>query len=309
MPRRPACLRSLLSYALAIAAAAGAAPCAANEIAVVIGEAGAAYSEVAEEIKSRLGPAAKVSLHSTATGPLPEHGGARLLVAVGARAAAQLAAAPGSAPLLVTLMPREAFERLAAGGRREGGSRPMSAVHLDQPVERQLELVRLALPEAKRIGVLLGPASKSRYNALAAAAMERKLRLDAQQVAQESDLAPALLKLLPEIDLLLALPDATVFNAGTIQMILLSTYRHQRPLIGFSASYTRAGAILSLFSTPRQIGAQAADMLRSALASGRLPPPQYPREFQVAANPHVAHSLGLRLDSEQTLLQRLREAD
>ena len=145
--------------------------------------------------------------------------------------------------------------------------------------------------------------------ALAAAAMERKLRLSAQQVMGESDLAPALQKLLPDTDLLLALPDAAVFNAGTIQLILLSTYRHQRPLIGFSASYTRAGAILSLFSTPRQIGAQAADMLRAALASGRLPPPQYPREFQVAANPHVARSLGLSLDSEDGLLQRLREMD
>lgn len=309
MTRLPALLRSLLSYALAITAAAGAAPCAANEIAVVIGETGAAYVEVAQEIRSRLEPATKVSVYNTAAGALPERSEARILVAVGAKAAAQLAAAPGSKPLLVTLMPRDAFERLAAEEQRESGGRPMSAVHLDQPVARQLDLVRLALPEAKRIGVLLGPDSKSRYPALAAAAMERKLRMSAQQVMGENDLAPALQKLLPEADLLLALPDAAVFNAGTIQMILLSTYRHQRPLIGFSASYTRAGAILSLFSTPRQIGAQAADMLRAALASGRLPPPQYPREFQIAANPHVARSLGLRLENEDTLLQRLKEMD
>lgn len=304
MPRLPACRRSLLSYALAIAAAVAATPCTANEIAVVIGETGAAYVEVAEEIRNRLGPAAKVSLHDTAGGALPELGSARLAVAVGARAAAQLATGPGSMPLLVTLMPREAFERVA-GGRR-AGTRPISAIHLDQPVERQFDLIRLALPEAKRIGTLLGPASSRRYSTLAATAMERGFRLDARQVAQESDLAPALQALLPDVDLLLALPDSAVFNAGTIQMILLSTYRHQRPLIGFSASYTRAGAVLSLFSTPRQIGAQAADMLRAALASGRLPPPQYPRQYQVAVNPHVAHSLGLRLESEQVLLQRLR---
>lgn len=309
MTRLAAFLRSLLSYALAIVAAAGAVPCAANEIAVVISEAGAAYSEVADEIRRRLEPAAKVSVYSTAAGALAEQSGARLFVAVGARAATQLAAAPGRAPLLVTLMPREAFERLAAGGQREGGPRPMSAVHIDQPFARQMALARLALPEAKRIGVLLGPSSSSGYNALVSAALEKGLRLDARQVAQEDDLAPALLALLPEVDLLLALPDAAVFNAGSIQMILLSTYRHRRPLIGFSPSYTRAGAILSLFSTPRQIGAQAADMLRTALAGGRLPPPQYPREFQVAANPHVAHSLGLHLDGEQDLLQRLRETE
>ncbi|MEZ5614985.1 MAG: ABC transporter substrate binding protein [Rhodocyclaceae bacterium] len=312
MPRLPAFLRSLLSYALAIAALAGAAPCAAQDIAIVIGEPaapGSPYAEVAEEIRSRLAPEAKVSVHGTADETPPAPDGARLLVAVGARAAARLAAAPGKAPLLVTLMPTEAFARLAAESRRTGSTRPMSAVHLDQPVGRQLALVRLALPDTRRIGVLLGPASASRQAALAEIAAQRGFHLEARQVAREDDLAPALLNLLPETDLLLALPDPLVFNAGTIQMILLSTYRHQRPLFGFSASYTRAGAVLSLFSTPRQIGAEAADMLRVALTGGRLPPPRYPREFQIAANPHVARSLGLTLDSEQDLLQRLRETE
>ncbi|MDP1635285.1 MAG: hypothetical protein Q8L69_11470, partial [Gallionellaceae bacterium] len=61
--------------------------------------------------------------------------------------------------------------------------------------------------------------------------------------------------------------------------------------------------------TPQQIARQAADLLRSALSSGRLPPPQPPREYQVSTNPHVARSLGLELDSEERLLQRLRSLE
>lgn len=296
---------SLLSYALAILAAAGARPCLAAEIAIVLGEEGSAHAEVAESLRSRLEPAQKVSVYRAADWPPAQPAAARFVVAVGSRAAARLVEEAGGAPLLVTLIPREAFARMLADSRRQGAGRPMSALYLDQPVERQLDLVRLALPQARRIGVLLGPETRHRYEALASAAMNRNLQINARQIRQESDLAPALQALLPETDLLLALPDAAVFNAGTIPMILLSAYRHRQPLIGFSPAYTRAGALVSLYSTPAQIGEQAAEMLLAALARGQLPAPQHPRRFVVSTNPHVARSLGIPLESETQLQQRL----
>lgn len=305
----PLLRRTLSSYALAILAAAVPARAVAGEVALVLSEEGGAYKEVAEEIRSRLEPGAKVSLHNTASLKELERAQPRFVVAVGARAAGMLAASPAGAPVLVTLLPKDAFARLVAGSRREGAGRPMSAVYLDHPLARQFELIRLAIPEAQRIGVLLGPETRLRFGELQSAALGSRLKLSTQLVAQDGDLAPALQKLLPEIDLLLALPDPAVLNAGTIQMVLLSAYRHQRPLAGFSAAYTRAGAVLSLYSTPRQIGGQAADMLRFALSAGRLPAPQYPRNYEVSTNPHVARSLGLSLESEERLLRRLRDSE
>ena len=311
MPRLPLplLLRTLSSYALAILTAAVPVRADASEVVLVLGEEGGAYKEVAEEIRSRLEPVAKVSLHNTAGLKELERAQPRFVVAVGARAASMLASSPAGAPVLVTLLPKDAFERLVAGSRREGVSRSMSAVYLDHPLARQFDLIRLAMPEAQRIGVLLGPEARLRFGELQSAALGNRLKLSTQLVAQDGDLAPALQKLLPEIDLLLALPDPAVLNAGTIQMVLLSAYRHQRPLVGFSAAYTRAGAVLSLYSTPRQIGRQAADMLRFALSAGRLPAPQYPRNDEVSTNPHVARSLGLSLESEERLLQRLRDLE
>ncbi|CAG0946474.1 hypothetical protein GPROT2_03762 [Gammaproteobacteria bacterium] len=305
MRRMKRFLRRLPSYALAILTAAGAPALAADAVAVVIGEEGAAHAEVAARIRSRLEPAVKVSLHRTAD-VAPGPGEARLLVAVGAKAAARLAIARDNTPLLVTLLPQEAFERLAADSRSRGSTRPLSAVYLDQPVGRQLDLLRLAVPKARRIGVLLGTEAGSGFNALSAAAIERALDLKVRRIARPDELAAELQALLPETDLLLAVPDASVFNAGTIQMILLSAYRRQQPLVGFSAAYTRAGALVSLHSTPAQIGEQAADMIDAALARGALPPPQHPRQFVVTTNPHVAHSLGIPIESEDALLRRLQ---
>ncbi len=291
-------------YALAILLCIMAGAARAAEVAVVLSEMGSVYGEVADEIRSRLAPEVKVSLHSTATLDSLESGKPVFLVAIGAKAAQALASRPAAAPLLVTLLPRTAYEQLAASRKR--GAQPMSAIYLDQPYSRQLDLIRLALPKAKRIGLLLGAESRPYFNELKAAALDRQLHVQALQVGQEQEIAQKLQQLLPDSDLLLALPEPTVFNAGTIQMILLSAYRQQVPLIGFSAAYTRAGAILSLYSTPQQIARQAADLLQDALASGRLPPPQPPREYQVSTNPHVARSLGLDIGSEQQLLQQLR---
>ena len=182
-------------------------------------------------------------------------------------------------------------------------------MYLDQPIDRQLDFIRLAMPEARRIGVLLGPESGKQFSVLQAAALERRLKIVAQWVGQDRELASALQKILPDIDIMLALPDPAVFNAGTIQLILLGSYRQRLPLFGFSAAYVRAGAIASLHSTPEQVGAQAADMLLTALAKGHLPPPQYPRQYAIATNPHVARSLGVAIEGEEALLQRMNRAD
>lgn len=282
----------------------------AGEVAVVISEQAAVYRDVAEAIRSRMAGMATVSVVDAAGLASLRRNELRFLVAVGSQAARSAMADIPEAPLLVTLLPKSAIDRLDAERRRSDGSRPLSAVYLDQPIDRQLDFIRLAMPEARRIGVLLGPESGKQFPVLQAAALERRLRIVAQWVGEDRELASALQKILPDIDVMLALPDPAVFNAGTIQLILLGSYRQRLPLFGFSAAYVRAGAIASLHSTPEQVGAQAADMLLAALArGGHLPPPQYPRQYAIATNPHVARSLGIAIEGDETLLQRMNRTD
>jgi putative tryptophan/tyrosine transport system substrate-binding protein len=307
--RFPLAQRLLSIYALAIFALAWPALAGAGEVAVVLSEDSAVYRAVAETIQSRLQGTATVDIVHIPALRNPKQKDLRFLVAIGSQAASAAAASHIEAPLLVTLLPKSAFDRLAADRRRAADAQPLSALYLDQPIGRQFDLIRLAMPNARRVGVLLGPESDNLYPALQTAAQERQFRLTAQRVGSNSEIAPALQKLLPEIDVLLALPDPAVFNAGTIQLILLATYRQQLPLFGFSAAYVRAGAIASLHSTPVQIGNQAADMLRTALARGQLPPPRYSGQYTLATNPHVAHSLGIPLEGESALLLRMQQLD
>lgn len=312
-PRSPC---SCLSYAWVILLLAwNAAAWAAAEVAVVLSENSAPYQEVAEAVRSGLGlnqgQGAQASVRVLPTESLESLRPQELsaIVAVGARATRAAAMSDLRAPVLGTLLPRNTFERIAEESGRMGDPGRFSAVFLDQPTARQLDLIRLALPGFSRIGLLLGPESETLLGAMRDGVAGRRLRIVAQTVYAEKQLFPALQRLQADADVLLALPDQVVFNSATIPNILLTTYRQRLPVVGFSAAYTRAGAVLALYSTPQQIGSQAADMLRSALAKGLLPPPQYPREFAVSANPHVARSLGLVIDDASSLTQKLREAE
>jgi hypothetical protein len=208
-------------------------------------------------------------------------------------------------PLLAILVPRLAFERMVDPLRVRAGS--LSAVFLDQAPARQLDLIRLALPDARSVGILVSGQSKAHAPALEAAGRERGLQL-VSSVVEPGGLYPALQSLLPDVDVLLALPDPIVFNSQTAGSILTAAYRRQVPLAGFSPAYVKAGALLALYSTPAQVGKRGGELLRQALAGRPLPQPQSPREFTLEVNQNVARSLGLGLD-EVRLGELLRQKD
>lgn len=229
-----------------------------------------------------------------------------LVVTVGL-AAAQAAvprenASGGGPPLLALLIPRQSFERLAAANPAATRDHRLSAVFIDQPLARQVELLRLALPERKRVGVVLGPSSQGLVGELQAQTRRKALELASATVADRSALYPALQDLIPRSDLLLLLPDPVAINADTVYGLLLTTYRAGVPVVGFSEGLLNAGALVSLFSTAQQQGVQGAEIARRWLAhDGALPEPQYPEQFTVRVNGSVARSLGLNLPSEQEL--------
>lgn len=278
-----------------------------DAVTVVLSEEGGAHAEVAEKLRSALAhttvPIRVVPLQSLKAGEMIKPGSS-VIVAVGT-GAMQALAQQHDVPVMNVLVPRQAFEKIARQDGRNSDHRHFSAIYLDQPFSRQLNLIRLMLPEHKRVGVLLGPDSAALAPGLRAAARQLGIRLMIEKCSGESELFPALHRLLNDSDVLLAVPDSEIYNRNTIQGILLTTYRHKVPLIGFSPAYVKAGALAAAYSTPAQIGRQTADMLQQLEAGRQLPPPQSPRYFSVGINAQVARSLGLVID-EATLNDKLK---
>lgn len=301
-----------LFFGLWLGCFTGAGVQAANSVVIVSSERSAAYNETAQTLIDELernGVARRdVLLMASADWPTAAPPSARLYVTLGAAAAAALSKSTLAAPTLCTLLPRSSFDGvLSSSGRK--ASTQFSALLLDQPVGRQLELIRLALPTVRRVGVLRGADASAEMTLLRAVAQARGFQFTEVMVGAGDSLFPAIKDVLDGSDVLLALPDARVYNSNTVQNILLASFRAKVPMMAFSPSYVRAGALLAVHVSPVQIGLQAAALAGAVLQGKSLPEaPVYSREFEVTVNEHVARSFGLVIDPE-TLRQSLRRRE
>jgi len=282
-------------------------------VTVVLSEEGGAYAQVADKLRavlSQQGGTARlpVKVMALKEGDSLRADPGQLLVAVGTGAMEALALKNLPQPVLNVLVPRAAFEKTARQSSRLSDPRNFSAIYLDQPWARQFALIRHALPGRTKVGILLAPNSAELASALSAAAKAAGFVAIIEMVDGEADLLPVLKRLLGESDVVLAVPDPLIYNRNTVQSILLTTYRHQVPLLGFSPSYVKAGAIAAVFSVPEQIGQQAAEIIQRLVAERRLPLPLPPRYFSVGVNAQVARSLGIGLDDEASLNSKLKRS-
>ncbi|MDX9718518.1 MAG: ABC transporter substrate binding protein [Thauera sp.] len=230
---------------------------------------------------------------------------AALVVTLGSEAATNAARAGSTAPILHALLSRNALEGLERGA----GSGPFTAIVLDQPAARQVALLRMALPAHTHIATLYGTASTAHAKALAAAASTEGLSVRTALVRSEDELYPGLQKALQAPAVLVSLPDTTVFNRYTVQNILMTAYRLRSPVLGHSAAYVRAGAVLGLYTSATQAGHEAAGLAARLLAGDPMPPPAAPRLFEVGVNTTVARALGLQLQPAETLTRALMQTE
>jgi ABC-type uncharacterized transport system substrate-binding protein len=78
------------------------------------------------------------------------------------------------------------------------------------------------------------------------------------------------------------------------------------PVIGYSKSYVKAGALASVFSNAKQLATQAAEIaINSQKHTKSLPPPVVPKYFSVIINRQVQRSLNLKLADENDIYQQL----
>lgn len=278
-----------------------------SEVWLVLSEPGGAYAEAARALQEawtrefRLTPNWRLATWSELapeTNALPQ-----LIVTLGVRAcleAVELALAnPALArvPLLATLLPQASYPVLAVKALER-----QSAVFIDQPAERIVRLLRLALPECKRVGVLFGPDSLAVRPALARALAARGLTLVEQTLLNgDKGVYPALRALFEDAELLLAIPDKLVYSPQNMPNILLAAYRQRIPLVSYSAAHVRAGALLALHTAPADTATQTAFAIQQWLVGRKLPPPALADAASVAVNYQVARSLGLSLPNAAAL--------
>lgn len=222
---------------------------------------------------------------------------ADLVVTVGV-AAADWVADRTSRPMIAAMIPADSYAGLL---EKRGSAKKTSAIYLDQPWARQVKFVRAALPERRRVGVLYAAETRVSVQALRAEFARSERTLIARPLHDPNSLFADLEEVLAASDVLLAVPDAGVYNGSSIRNILLSSYRRGIPLVGFSQAYVRAGALCAIFSTPEQLAAQTGAAIISFAGSGDLPEARYPALYTIDVNQEVARTLGISVSSANLL--------
>jgi putative tryptophan/tyrosine transport system substrate-binding protein len=231
-----------------------------------------------------------------------------LVIALGVKALEASAKLKYTTPVLGVFIPMPVFNSLLVKSKRDLGN--FSAIVLDQPFSRQFLLIKNILPEAKKIGVLLGPTSAQYADLIKESGEESGFSVTEGNVYLGADLIPKLKEALATSDALLAIPDSLIYNRETAQPILLTSYRQQKAIFGYSQSYVRAGALAAVYSSSKQMAKQAAEIaLISHQAPSLLPPPQAPKYFSIMVNYQVARSLNIALKSDEEIYQKVLVAD
>ena len=263
-------------------------------VVIVTSSAVDAFAEAVEGVRHGLGPGVRVVMVDLAGRPdngalASQLGGrdTRLLVTVGNNAL-EAAVQFGAAPVIATMILRA---DLAPARPRS----PLSAVVLDLPLADVLSRLEKVFPGKTRVGVIRNPAASGPPLAtLLAQAKAASVTLRVVDCPRPDRLLQSFLSLRDKVDFVWCPPDSTLYNSTTVKPLILASLENQLPVVGFSASFVRAGAVAGVYPDYYEVGSQAGELAHKYLAGTNVTANEGPRKLKVAANAHVARLLGLR---------------
>lgn len=232
----------------------------------------------------------------------------RCIVTVGNEAARELSAKPLPVPLLHALVTETSANEIA---QRSNGQFFRAFLLIDQPISRLILLASKSMPERTKLGVIYGPHSRLYRNEVRRQADTAGLRLTEKDISEPGQLSGVMSSFDGSSDMLLILPDPTVVNEGTAKTLILGAYLGNLPLIGYSHALVKAGALMSVYSSPEQLGAQAAELVTAGFwgDASKKNMRIYPRHYQVSVNYQVANALQLDLPSEKDLKAHIERTE
>jgi len=213
-----------------------------------------------------------------------------------------------SRPVLYTMLPFSSYEWLEENRMLANQHK---VLFIDQPPQRYVQLAQAAMPEMRTIGYLYGDISGVYADEIKRAADDAGIGFVGVDVSSDVKFSNLLKDGFASSDAVLLLPDPYLFNRRVVQEVLLASFRYKRPLVVYSESFLKAGAMVALFSTPEQIGRQTGELLGCVglPCYNVIPQRSYPKYFSVIVNEFVARQLGVEIKSAGELLKYLESVE
>ncbi len=110
-------------------------------------------------------------------------------------------------------------------------------------------------------------------------------------------------------DVLLALPDSSIYNSNTVKNILLTSYRHRKPVIAFSKNFVNAGALASIHSNTEQIAYSASKLIKNYFDAEMIfqSSINHPKKFSIDINRQVFWALDIPIPDISILKKSMQK--
>ncbi len=183
-------------------------------------------------------------------------------------------------------------------------SKLASALYLEPPLKRQIALAKSILGADRSLGVLMQDKSQWENSGLFLLPLQQSL-VTPYFVDQYENLNRALLDLLKNSHALVGTYDTELYSSTNIKNILITAYRQNKPLIGPSSAYIKAGALATTYSDIDDVARRLSEILLVGLKEQVWPGADYNPYFKVRYNQQVGRSLNLLLPDAESLASQL----
>lgn len=229
---------------------------------------------------------------------------ANLVIAMGMESLDALVQHRTKVPIISLIDSRAEFEQFN-NALYPSPCRPISAIFIEPNPEHQLQLVRALFGKDATVAVLTTVPLESVKAELQQSAKRNVLSIQFEVLEDDQSLNHSL-KRIAQSDVLLAIPNEQVYNTQSLRNIILTSYRNNQAIIGFSRGMVSAGALASTYSEVEDLAETTQKLVEEYTKKGELPASRYVSDFHVTINEVVARSLNLVVEDAATVENKIK---
>lgn len=217
-----------------------------------------------------------------------------VVLAIATPSAQSLATVSTETPVLFTAVTDPLSANLVKSIKKPGGL--ITGTSDQAPIDKQVDLLKQALPQAKKVGILY--TSSERNSEVQVKEAEKELKKAGYEIVKKgisssNDVQDAAASLMKTSDALFVPTDNTV--ASTMTMLGQLSLDNKVPVIGGSTDMVDAGGLLTYGTNYTELGKQVGKQALKVL-KGQKPatiPVEYPKKLELHVNQKQAKALGI----------------
>lgn len=213
-----------------------------------------------------------------------------LYIAVGPKVLAGLHEAVNHSAIVSIFTSSISYRQIVPSPDETRGKR--SAIYADPSIVHQFDLIRALYPKNRRLGFIYSDKSKFVADVVDDVAKLYGYKLLKHQLAQDEHIAAAMNKM-ADVDVLLTIPDDKVYNKNTFRYFILTAYRRHQPIIGYSESFVKSGALGSSYSNMDHVIRELKVVIADYQRNRQLPEAYHAEHYRIVINNTVANALDI----------------